>query len=123
MAVGMLPPPPNIVLISGSRGMLMLVKDEELKSPARLLNCSRLTFSYPLKKDLRLREVPKGEPAGRVMFTFSNEDMLNGKYDWASAKVIVGIGIIISERFNEFPIIDFKSIEIESLFNLSPYSF
>jgi hypothetical protein len=94
------------VLISGSRGTWILVKEEELKTPAMLINYYKLIFNCPLKNDFKLNYDPKGVPGGNVILTFSNEEILNGKYDWAYANVIVGMGIIIFEKFNEFPKID-----------------
>lgn len=99
----MFPPPLKIVFISGSRGIWIFVNDDELKIPAILINCCKLIFIYPLKKDFKLSVEPNGEPGGNVIFTFSNEEILNGKYDWACSNVIVGIGITIFEKFNEFP--------------------
>jgi hypothetical protein len=57
------------------------------------------------------------------MLTLSNDEMLNGTYDCAYANVIVGIGIIIFDKFNEFPRIDLMSICIESFVNFKPASF
>lgn len=98
------------MFIKGSRGIFILVKEDELKNPAILLNYSKLTFICPLKNDFKLKVVPKGDPGGKVMLTLSNDEMLNGTYDCACANVIVGIGIIIFDKFNEFPRIDLMSI-------------
>ncbi len=57
------------------------------------------------------------------MLTLSNDEMLNGTYDCACANVIVGIGIMIFDKFNEFPRIDLMSICIESFVNFKPASF
>jgi hypothetical protein len=99
------------------------VNEEELKTPAISINYCKLIFIYPLKNDFKLRVDPKGEPGGSVILTFSKEEMLNGKYDWAYANVIVGIGIVIEDKFNEFPKIDWMSIDKESLFNTIPSFF
>ena len=79
------------------------MNEEELKIPAISINYCKLILIYPLKNDFKLRVDPNGDPGRKVILTFSNEEILNGKYDWACANVIVGIGITILEKFNEFP--------------------
>lgn len=110
------------MFIKGSKGIFIFVNEDEERKPAILLNWSKLTFNYPLKNDFKLRVVPKGEPAGKLIFTLSNDEILKGTYDWACANVIVGIGIIIFDKFNEFPRRDLISIYIESLVNYKPSS-
>ena len=70
-----------MALIRGSKGKLILVNEEFPKRPARPLNWSKLTFNYPLIKDFKLKVVPRGEPAGRVILIFSNDDISKGTYD------------------------------------------
>ena len=77
----MFPPPLKIVFISGSSGIWILVNEEELKTPAISIIYCKLILSYPLKNDFKLRVVPNGDPGGSVILTFSNEEILNGKYD------------------------------------------